>query len=512
MNRTLLLITVIAAAVMELIDTSIVNVALSHMSGNLGATLEDTSWVITSYAIANVIIIPITSFLVSKLGRRNYYIGSIIAFTFFSFMCGQASNIWMLVIFRFLQGIGGGALLSVSQAIVYELFPKEKQNVASALFGIGVFIGPTIGPTLGGYITEYYDWPWIFYINIPIGITAAAICYSLLKEPVIKQQAGKVDWLGIFLLAIGVGSLQTVLERGEVDDWFDANYIVFLSVAAFFGLILFIWWELKTQTPVVNLRVLRSKNLSVAAILTFVSGIGLFSSVFLTPVFSQRLLNFTPTQTGLLLLPGALLAIGGLMVSAKLLQRGISPVYLITTGMLLFMLFSWQMSRLSLDANAHDITISLIWRAIGLAVITVPLASLAVSSLKPKDIPQGAALNNMMRQLGGSFGLAIVNTYLTQRNAVHRSDLVTDLTIDNPLTTKRIADYTGYFISKGANTIEAHRKALKVLDMNVNRQSSLMSFDDAYLLIGLVFLCSLPLLLLASKRKGKQVQVVLSDH
>jgi DHA2 family multidrug resistance protein len=511
MNRTILLVTVIAAAVMELIDISIVNVALSHMSGNLGATLEDTSWVITSYAIANVIIIPITSFLATKLGRRNYYIGSIIAFTFFSFMCGQATSIWMLVAFRFMQGIGGGALLSVSQAIVFELFPKEKQNIASALFGVGVFIGPTIGPTLGGYITEFYSWPWIFYINIPIGITAAAICYSLLHEPLIKQKAGKVDWLGIFLLAIGVGSLQTVLERGEIDDWFDANYIVCLSVMAFFGLMLFIWWELRTKTPVVNLRVLKSKNLSVAAILTFVSGIGLFSSVFLTPVFSQRLLNFTPTQTGLLLLPGALLAIGGLIISARLLQRGISPVVMITTGMLLFMLFSWQMSRMSLDANAHDITISLIWRAIGLAVVTVPLSSLAVSSLEPKDIPQGAALNNMMRQLGGSFGLAIVNTYLTQRNAVHRSDLVANITTDNPIAMKRLSDYTNFFISKGSGFLDAKARALRLLDLNVTKQSSLMSFDDAFLLIGMVFLISLPILLFASRKKGK-VQVVLSDH
>src|ERR1700761_2781883 len=194
MKRTILLATVIAAAIMELIDTSIVNVALSHMSGNLGATLEDTSWVITSYAIANVIIIPITSFLAAKLGRRNYYIGSIIAFAFFSFMCGQATNIWVLVAFRFMQGLGGGALLSVSQAIVFELFPKEKHGVASALFGIGVFVGPTIGPTLGGYITEYYSWPWIFYINLPLGAIVTFICFMLLPEPAIQQKAGKIDW------------------------------------------------------------------------------------------------------------------------------------------------------------------------------------------------------------------------------------------------------------------------------------------------------------------------------
>src|SRR6201991_2408548 len=193
-RKKLLVITVICAAIMELIDISIVNVALSQMSGNLGATLEDASWVITSYAIANVIIIPITSFLVIKLGRRNYYIGSVVAFTFFSLMCGQATSIWMLVAFRFLQGIGGGALLSVSMAIVFELFPKEKQNIASALFGIGVFIGPTIGPTLGGYITEYYSWPWIFYINVPLGVIVASICFILLREPKVKQQVGKVDW------------------------------------------------------------------------------------------------------------------------------------------------------------------------------------------------------------------------------------------------------------------------------------------------------------------------------
>src|ERR1700759_3344670 len=193
-----LLVTVIGAAMMELIDTSIVNVALSHMSGNLGATLEDTSWVITSYAIANVIIIPITSFLALKLGRRNYYIGSVILFTLASFLCGQATNIWMLVAFRFFQGMGGGALLSVSASIVYELFPKEKQNVASALFGVGIFLGPTIGPTLGGFITENFSWPWIFYINVPIGIAVAVICSGLLVEPAFKQPAGKIDWTGIF--------------------------------------------------------------------------------------------------------------------------------------------------------------------------------------------------------------------------------------------------------------------------------------------------------------------------
>jgi DHA2 family multidrug resistance protein len=263
----------------------------------------------------------------------------------------------------------------------------------------------------------------------------------------------------------------------------------------------------------VNLRVLQSKNLSVAAILTFVSGVGLFTSVFLTPVFAQRLLNFTPSQTGLLLLPGAILAIGGLVVSARLLQKGVSPLFMIITGMCLFMLFSWQMSGLNLNAGKQDITIPLLWRALGLAIVTVPLTTLGVSSLEPKDIPQGAALNNMMRQLGGSFGLALVNTYLTNRNANHRSDLVSHITTDNPLAVSRLAGYTDYFISKGATAVEAKREALGLLDKAVGRQSNLLSFNDAYLLIGAVFLAALPLLLLAAKKKKQQaVAVVLSDH
>ena len=512
MRRTILMIAVIAAAVMELIDTSIVNVALSYMSGNLGATLEDTSWVITSYAIANVIIIPITSFLSAKLGRKNYYVGSIIAFAFFSLMCGQATNIWMLIAFRFLQGIGGGALLSVSQAIIFELFPPEKRNVASALFGVGVFVGPTIGPTLGGYITEFYSWPWIFYINIPIGIFAATVCSFMLHKPHIEQKAGKVDWTGIFLLAISIGSLQTVLERGQTDDWFSANYIVCLTAIASLGLVLFVWWELRVKDPVVNLRVLKSKSLSIGAVLTFVSGIGIYSSVFLTPVFAQRLLGFTPSQTGLLLLPGAFLAIGGLMVSARLLQRGVSPVVMITLGMCMFGVFSWEMSRMSLDASAFGISMTLIYRGVGLAVVTVPLSSLAVSSLAPKDIPQGAALNNMMRQLGGSFGIAGVNTFLAHKVAQHRVDLLGNINPYNNAFAERLHGYTQHFADQGASPAEAGARAMAAIDFAVNKQSTLMSYLDGYFLVGIVFALALPLLLLTiGNRKGGKV-VIVSDH
>ena len=515
-KKKLLIVTVIAAAIMELIDTSIVNVALNYMSGNLGSTLEDTAWVITSYAIANVIIIPMTSFLTGILGRRNYYIGSIILFVLCSFMCGQATNIWVLVFFRFLQGLGGGALLSVSAAVVYEMFPKEKIGLASALFGIGVFIGPTIGPTLGGFITENYSWPWIFYINVPIGIATVISCYFLLPEAPKNGNSngkGKVDWVGIILLAVGIGSLQTVLERGETDDWFSATYIIVLTVTAAIGLVAFLIWELQVENPVVNLRVLKSKTLVIAAVLTFVSGIGLFTSIFLTPVIAQRLLGFTPSQTGRLLLPGAILALGALMISGRLLQRGVSPVIIIATGFLLFIFFSWHMSGINLDVSAHYITMALIIRALGIALLTVPLSSLAVSSLPATDIPQGTALNNMMRQLGGSFGISIVNTYSARRTALHRTDLLANITDINPQVHERLVHYTSYFQDKGKTLLEAKRLAIGAIDLSVVKQSVFLSYLDSYLLIGLMFALSLPLLLFALKRnKTKTPAVIVSDH
>jgi DHA2 family multidrug resistance protein len=513
LKRQILIITVILAAIMELIDTSIVNVALTYMSGNLGSTLEDTAWVITSYAIANVIIIPMTSFLTNKLGRRSYYIGSVILFILCSLMCGQASSISELVIFRFMQGLGGGALLSVSAAVVYELFPKEKLGTASALFGIGIFIGPTIGPTLGGFITENYSWPWIFYINVPIGILVATSCYFLLTESSTKTTVKKIDWAGIGLLTVGIGSLQTVLERGQTEDWFATGYIIWLTVTAIISLTGFVINELYVENPVVDLRVLKSKSLKVAAILTFITGMGMFTSIFLTPVVAQRLLGFTPSQTGLLLLPGAIIAVFALMLSGKLLQRGVSPVLIILFGFFCFIYFNWSMSQMSLDTSASYITLKLIFRALGMALLTVPLSSLAVSSLEAKDMPQGTALNNMMRQLGGSFGISIINTYSARRTASHRVDLISHITAGNPLTIDRINGYTGYFHNKGFGWIDAREKAMKLIDMTVVKQSTLLSYLDSYLLIGSLFALALPLLLLVIKRsKTKTANVIISDH
>jgi len=271
---------------------------------------------------------------------------------------------------------------------------------------------------------------------------------------------------------------------------------------------------LKIDHPVVNLRVLKSKTLSISAVLTFITGLGLFTSVFLTPVVAQRLLNFTPTQTGLLLLPGAILAIVGLIFSGKLLQKGVPPVMIVGSGFLLFIYFNWRMSQINFDTSSSEITFSLIFRALGIAFLTVPLTALAVSSLQPKDIPQGAALNNMMRQLGGSFGISIVNTYTAHRIAVHRTDLISNITITNPLATERLNQYISYFQHIGFTWFNAHDRAVKLIETGVVRQSGMLSYIDAYLLIGLLFVLSLPLLLFVAKRNKdkKQAAVIVSDH
>jgi DHA2 family multidrug resistance protein len=513
MKRILLIITVISAAIMELIDTSIVNVALNYMSGNLGATLEDISWVVTAYGIANVIIIPMTSFLVNNLGRRNYYIGSIILFTLCSFMCGNSTNLWELVMFRFLQGIGGGALLSVSAMVVYECFPKEKQNIASALFGIGVFIGPTIGPTLGGFITDNFSWRWIFYINIPLGILAAILCFRLLPESPTRQKVKKIDWWGIILLIIGIGSLQTVLERGETEDWFATRYIIFLAVAAVLSLVLFVHRELTIPHPVVKLSVLKHPSLSISAILTFITGIGMFTSIYLTPVLAQRFLGFNPAQAGLLLLPGSIIAVFALIITGKVLQKGVPPALVVLLGFCCFIYFNWSMGQVNLEVSFATISINLIFRALGMALLTVPLASLAVSSLKPEDMPQGTAINNMMRQLGGSFGISIINTYIARRVALHRTDLISNLTPDNRSVMDRLQTYTSVFQSRGFGFPDAQQKAIALMEKIVVKQSFFLSYIDAYMVIGLAFIFVLPLLLFFLKgNKNKKIVIVSADH
>jgi DHA2 family multidrug resistance protein len=500
-RKWIIVVTIITSTIIELIDTTIVNVSINTMSGNLGASLEDTAWVITSYAIANVIIIPMTSFLAEKIGRKQYYIGSILLFTIASAFCGFSHGLWELVAFRFLQGIGGGALLSTSQSILFETFPPKERATASGIFSLGIIIGPSIGPVMGGYIVDNLSWQWIFYVNIPIGLLAALLSYMYLKPTKKSEDGRKIDWLGIFLLAVGVGAVQIVLERGETDDWFAANYIILLTIVSIIALTLLIWWELRIEHPVINLRVLKSTTLSISAIMTFVLGFGLFSAVFVFPLYSQRIIGYSAFQTGTMLLPGTILAAMISPFLGRMLQSGVRPQYLIILGFGLSGMFAYLMSKSNLETGEAYFFFPLICRGLGAALLIVPLTALAVSELKPSEIAQGAALNNMMRQMGGSFGIALINTYIANRAAANRTALIVHVTASDPLTLQRQHSLINNFMVHGSTYLKAIQQSLGALENMVVRQTFLLSYMDAFLLLAILNASCIPLVILTIKKR-----------
>lgn len=505
-NKWIITLTVILASLLELIDTTVVNVSTPQIMGNLGATLEDAGWLVTAYAVANVIILPMSGWLATRFGRRNYFAFSIILFTVASFFCGHADNIWELIIFRFIQGIGGGALLGTSQAILVESWPKEQLGMATAIFGLGVVVGPTLGPTLGGYITDHFSWPWIFYVNIPLGMIAILLSLSYIKDSEHKKIGG-VDWLGIFLLTAGIGSLQIILERGESEDWFETSYISWLTIISILGIIFFIWHELNTEHPVVDLRILRNRELAIGMFTTFILGFGLFASVFVFPVFCQNLLGFTAQQTGELMIPGGLSTIVMMPFVGKLLQKKFPPQIMATFGFICFFIFTLLLSKSNLQSGESDFLIPLILRGVGLAFLFVPLTTLALGSLKANEIPQGTGLNNMMRQLGGSFGIAIVTTYIHLKQGSHRVSLLTHINIYDPAFTERYQQLYSGFISRGFLSEKAKTLAYKAIEVSITKQTFLMTYIDAFLFVGVFFILCIPLLFMQRFKRGNKVAV-----
>jgi MFS transporter, DHA2 family, multidrug resistance protein len=504
-KKAIIVITTVTAAIMELVDTSIVNVALSEISGGLGATIEDIAWVITSYAIANVIIIPMTGFLAEYFGRKNYYLFSMVLFTIASFMCGQSGTLASLVFWRFIQGLGGGALLSTSQSILFDAFEPKDRPIAAGMFGMGIVLGPTLGPTLGGYIIDSYSWPLIFNINIPIGILATWLTYTYVdKKPGegTKRAEMTIDWWGIGLLAVGIGSLQYVLERGESLDWFSSESIRNLTVVAVGSLVGFVYRQLTTEFPVVNLRVLKNRTLAITTIFTFVIGVGLFTSVFIYPVLAQRILHFSPMITGLSLLPPTLSAVFLFPIIGKLMAKGVSPTPFIIIGFVFFILFGYLSSQVNAFANRWDFFIPLLMRGIGISMVQLPLINQAVAGLAPKDYASGIALNNMTRQLGGAFGIAMANNYVARQFAQHKSDLVIHTVVGNPLFDERVSNTVAGIVGKtGMDVGSATSLAYKNINFAVENQAYLLSYLDVFKMISLFFLCVLPLIVFVPSKK-----------
>ncbi|OIR06529.1 multidrug export protein EmrB [mine drainage metagenome] len=496
-------ITVALAAILEIIDVSIVNVALPDMQGNLGATLSEVGWVSTGYACANVVIIPLSAWLGERYGRKNYLMFSLAGFTLASMMCGLSTSLSMLIVARVLQGLAGGGLLAKAQSILFQTFSPAEHAAAQAMFGIGVIAGPALGPVLGGYLTDNYGWRWIFFINLPMGVLAIFMAWLFLprdKEDDIVHTS--VDWLGIGLLALGLGCFQTMLEEGQQDDWFSSRFICAMAAGAALGTLFFIWRELTVEHPAVDLRVLKHRALAAGSLYSLVLGMGLYGIMFAVPIFVQNYLNFDATQSGLLLMPGALASAVTMIVLGKVAGR-VDSRLLIAIGALITVATGLLLADINPNTGTDSLFFPLILRGIGSVFMFLPL-SLATLGDLPKDaVAGGSGFYNLTRQMGSSIGIALITTFLAHRVAVHRAVLVEKVTDYSYATQSRLSLYQSFFHHAGSDLPTAHKQAFALLDRIVEGQATLLSFADVFYYVALAFIVTLPLLLLLGKGRNR---------
>ena len=488
------------AAILEVIDVSIVNVALPYMQGNLGATLSEIGWVSTAYSIANVIVIPLSAFLGARFGKKRYFVFSLVAFTLASVLCGVADNLSMLIIGRIIQGLGGGGLLAKAQALMFETFPPSEQAKASMVFTLGVIAGPAIGPALGGYLTDNFGWRWIFFINVPLGIFATFLCTTfLLPDDPKAIRRPDVDWMGIIYLAMALGGLQTVLEQGQQDDWFSSAFIQRMALMSVAGLGLFIWQELRIEHPAVDLHVLRYRSLWAGSLISLVVGMGLYGTVFVVPIFAQTVLQFTATKTGLMLVPGAI-ASAAATFAFRPMAKILSPKQLIAIGSCMTIGVMIVLTHLNPDTGSDQLFWPLIWRGFATVTMFFPLSLATLGAVPKKDVASASGFFSLTRQLGGSIGIAGITTLVAKQQFVHRSQLVYDASDLNPAFQPRLDANTSYLQTLTGDPTRLHDQALTLLDNAVNLQAALLAYRDVFYFVAAIFVVTLPLILLLGNR------------
>jgi DHA2 family multidrug resistance protein len=482
------------ATLLEIIDSSIVNVSLPAMRGNLGATIDEIGWVVTGYIMSNIAIIPISGWLSAYFGRRRYVVTSILIFTGASFLCGVSTSLWELVVFRVLQGLGGGALMVTSQTVLVETFPASRQGTGQAIFGMGAMLGPSLGPTLGGWITDNYSWPWIFHVNVPLGLLAALLCSLYLEEPPYQRERarGRFDGAGFALLAVGLGSLQFVLERGERLDWFDSRLIGSLAVVSALTLVAFVWRQLVIPDPIVRFSVLRHRSLQIGCLFSVGLGAALFGSIFLFPLFTQTVLGWTAWQSGLGNLPASIATMVGMFAAGRLIQR-VGPRPLVTLGLCMFAGAAIACSRWTHQSSWNDMFLPMVVRGLAMGFLFVPMSTVALRSLPPADLPQASGLFNLFRHLGASICIASLATLLGQWTDVHRVQIDERVgALDRPVQ-ERVELLEGMMASRGAEGEQAHETALRVLDRALESQAWMLAFRDGYALLAVLSLLYFPL-------------------
>ena len=504
--RWVILAGLILAAAMELLDSTIINVALPQMAGNLSTTVQEIAWVSTGYILSNVVVLPMTAFLNTLFGRRNYLTGSLLLFTVASFFCGTSHSLGELVFWRVLQGAGGAALISTAQATLVQVFPPKEQAIVQPVFLLGLVVFPTLGPALGGWITDTINWNWCFFINLPMGLLAGGLVFFLLRDTEPAQRDVPIDWAGIGLLATGLATLQYVLEEGEQDDWFNSPTILRLAVLSAVSLIGLVWWELspRNKAPVVALRVLKNRSLSAGIILFVAVGFGLYGVNYLYPLLAQQLQGLTPLQSGLSLLPGGFASLVSITFCAVLSSSPKAPIdarLLTLIGIVLSICGMWGLAHLNSESGTPDTFWPLLLRGCSMGFLFIPANTLAIGSLSKDEVNQGTGLLGLARQLGGSVGIAILATYFQNQQHVNRADMVGYLTPSHPAYADRMTGLAGTLVGGGYSPADAQTGALGMIEQALTRQVAAMSYDDAFFLLMFISAAMVPTLLLLRKPK-----------
>ncbi|HEY3973224.1 MAG TPA: DHA2 family efflux MFS transporter permease subunit [Candidatus Sulfotelmatobacter sp.] len=503
-NPWIIAITVTLATFMEVLDTSIANVALPHIAGSLSAGQDESTWVLTSYLVSNAIVLPLSGWLSSIMGRKNFYMGCVALFTVSSFMCGLAPNLATLIICRVLQGAGGGGLQPSEQAILADTFPPAKRGMAFAVYGMAVVTAPAIGPTLGGWITDNFTWRWIFFINIPVGIISILLTSRLIQDPPYfrrrKISETKIDYVGLGFVALGLGALQIVLDKGQRDDWFESHFILTLTIIAVSALIFVAIWEWRHKDPIIDLHLFRDRTFGVSNLLMFMLGFALLGSTLLLPLFSQTLLGYTAEEAGLSLMPGGFTIIILLPLVGFLLSR-YSPRWLLLFGLVMLSFSLFHMTGFDLDIDFKTVAMARVIQAAGMAFLFVPINTAAYAFL-PRDKNNAASgLMNLARNIGGSVGISIVTTMLDRRSQAHLTYLSSHLSSSNAQLRARLNALGIMLQSRGGGPPGSSSVPYAIIQNAVARQASMLSYLDCFMFLAVAIAAMIPMVFLMKKSR-----------
>ena len=504
-NPWVIAITVTLATFMEVLDTSIANVALPHIAGNLSAGADESTWVLTSYLVSNAIVLPLSGWLSSLIGRKKFYMSCVALFTVSSFLCGLAPSLGVLVLFRIMQGVGGGGLQPSEQAILNDTFPLEKRGMAFAVYGLAVVVAPTIGPWLGGWITDNFSWRWIFYINVPVGIISLLLTSVLVSDPPYMKRASvkrgfRIDYIGIGLISLGLGSMQIILDKGQREDWLSSNFIVCFFVLMIIGIVAGIIWELREKEPVVDLRMLRNRNFALSTIAMFFLGFVLYASTVLIPQFLQQLLGYTAQLAGMALSPGGAVIMCMMPVVGFLVSK-VDTRILITFGCIVSSAALFVMAGWNLGLDYRHAVLARMLQSFGLAFLFIPINVAAFAYVPREQTNMGTGIINLARNIGASVGIATVTTMLERRTQAHQARLADHVNALSAAYHNTLSGTQVRLVAAGSGLSQASAQAHGMIYNTVQRQAAMLAFIDNFKMLGVVFLAVIPVLLLLKKPK-----------